>query len=394
MINIENLDIKKFDCTGCALCASICPTKAISIELDDEGFLNYKIDEKKCINCGRCILKCPQICEKPVVEKPLKTYAAYINDEQILNESSSGGIFTALASKIIEDGGIVFGASFENYKLQHVCVSLKKDLDKLRGSKYLQSDTTKIYEKINDFLYLDKKVMFVGLPCQVIAVKEYFAAKKMLQNLILVDLVCHGVPSINVLEKSLEDRYAGKVTSIDFRNKKFGWKNYHLVYFNSNGKILKSVKSSKDEFFAGYVKNMYLKKSCYNCNSNVIPRQSDISLGDFWGINIIDKEFDKENNDRGVSIVLINTKTGSELFSSIKENITFKEESLEEAIKYNPRIESGKYDLQDLEKRNNFFKNERNVSFKKRRFVNRKSFIKKIIKKIGVERFENKKFNK
>jgi len=379
----ENLDNIEFDCTGCSLCEAICPVNAIEIILDKEGFKKYHINEK-CIKCGLCVKECPKINYEGKEINKIDVYSAYTLDKNILKESSSGGIFSEIAKIFLNGNGIVVGASLENMVLKHICVSDENDLYKLRGSKYLQSDMSGIFKEVKEYIESGKKILFSGLPCQVAAIKKYINS----DNLYTIDIVCHGVPSIHVFKKSLKDRFGTeKISKIIFRDKSNGWNNYSLKYFIKDNEKVKTYSYVDDEWFMGYLKNKYLKKSCYDCKFNDKYRQGDVTLGDFWGIENVDKEFSMKNNNKGVSLVMVNTEKGKELFKNIESNIIYKEQKLCDAEKYNPRISSGKYSLKALNEREMFFAKEQNISFKTRRYTDSNlsktiKFVKRIIKKI------------
>ena len=389
---MSNLKIKNFNCTGCGLCSNICPTNAIRIELDNEGFYQFNIDEKKCTDCGLCVKKCPKVnFENKNKTEDINVYAAYSKNKEIVLKSTSGGIFSELALQIIKENGIVIGVSYEDDKVKHIVINNEKELEKLRGSKYIQSYTGNIYSIVKENLKQKKKVLFSGTPCQCAAMRNMINDD---DNLIILDIVCHGVPSYKVFQKANKDRFNKEITKVQFRNKKNGWTNYNINYYNKD-KLVKTIMHSHDEYFIGYIKNCYLMKSCYNCEFTNIPRVADISLGDFWGIETIDKDFFKQNKNWGVSLFYINNPKGACLFEKIKDNVIYKKEELELSYKYNPRVNNGKYSKKMIEDRNNFFDNDFNTSFKKRRyspnlkekFINRvrKPLVKlkKFAKKVG-----------
>ena len=366
---MKNLNYKIFNCTGCGLCGNICPTNAIKIELDNEGFYQFNIDETKCTDCGLCVKKCPKINFKTKNKKEeMKAYAAYSKNKEIVSKSTSGGIFSELALQIIKENGIVIGASYEYGKVKHIVIDNKEGLEKLRGSKYIQSYTENIYNVVKENLNQNKKVLFSGTPCQCAAIRNMVNNN---DNLIIVDIVCHGVPSYKVFEKANKDRFNKEITKVQFRNKKNGWNNYNINYYNKD-KLVKTIMHLHDEYFIGYIKNFYLMKSCYNCEFANIPRVADISLGDFWGIQTIDKDFFKKNKNCGVSLLYINNLKGACLFEKIKDNVIYKKEVLELSYKYNPRVNNGKYSEKMIESRKNFFEKDFNTSFKIRRYTSSK----------------------
>jgi len=343
---MNNLNSKKFECTGCFLCGDICPTGAIKMVRDEEGFYQFNIEENKCTECGLCVKKCPKLNAIKKNKASKNCYAAYSKDNDVLFVSSSGGIFSELAKVILTDNGVVIGAAWIENDIKHIYIDSLNDLEKLRSSKYIQSNLEGIYMIIKEKLNEKRKVLFTGTPCQVAAVKNFIED----DNLYLIDLVCHGVPSKLVLDASIKQRFNKDDLRVNFRSKTTGWHyKYSLEYYNKNYK--KTNKNTADGWFKGYLNNNFLKKDCYDCNFTGINRVADITLGDFWEIGQIDQEFYKENNDKGVSLVLINNDKGKNLFDQIKENIVFKEENIELAVKYNPRITNGKYDKEDYNNR-------------------------------------------
>lgn len=382
---MQNLNNKKFNCTGCGGCANVCPTKAIKIKEDKEGFYQYFIDEKRCINCGKCIKICPKLSKNEIsnISVP-SSYAAYTKNETILNNSSSGGLFYEIAKYFIESGGLVAGVIYENNSTKHILTDSIEDLKEIQGSKYLQSFTGNIYSEIKNKVK-SNKVLFVGTPCQCAAIKNIIKSN----NLITIDIVCHGVPSKKIFEKSLEDRFNKKIVKVNFRFKDKSWSNYSLQY-SSNHKVEKTIKNYKDEWFCGYLKNLYLMKSCYSCEFNKLPRVGDITLADCWGIQNIDEDFFKKNEDKGISLIILNNDIAKDIFEKIKKNIIYKKQDLNKFKDYNPRLFSGNYLKKMLNDREKFFNEYLKYSFKKKRYSitmyeellrKIKSVIKKIIRK-------------
>jgi len=277
--------------------------------------INIKIkDKKNCIGCYACINK----------------------NEQIRMKSSSGGIFTLLAEQILTDKGVVFGAGFNNkFEVEHSYIEDKKDLDRFRGSKYVQSNIGKTYKQTKEFLKEGRKVLFSGTPCQIGGLRSYL--KKNYKNLFCVDIVCHGVPSPVVWKKYLEYREKiaqSSIKKICFRNKQTGWKSYSMSFWFLNNKKYQSI-HSKDPYMIAFLKNICLMPSCYMCQFKGLNRQGDITLGDFWGIENILPNVD---DDKGVSLVLINSDNGKDLFEKTQDKVLYYKVNLDDAILYNSSI--------------------------------------------------------
>ena len=324
MIKITNL----VDCCGCASCVQVCPKKCISFKEDKQGFRYPFVNNSLCIDCGRCEKVCP-IYKDHLVKTPIVVYAAKNKNEVIRRASSSGGIFSILAEQVITDGGVVFGAKFdENWEVVHDYTETIDGLAAFRGSKYLQSRIEDNYKKVKVFLQNGRKVLFSGTPCQIAGLKSFL--QKDYDNLVCVDFVCHGVPSPKVWrkynfeiakknERNLLSRFffsncRSLVKGINFRDKSSGWKKFSLTFSFSetSGKIeknslIKSVVFSQDAFMKAFLKNIILRPSCYGCRFKEGKSESDITLGDFWGIDQLKPEFD---DDLGVSLVMINSPKG------------------------------------------------------------------------------------
>jgi coenzyme F420-reducing hydrogenase beta subunit len=361
-------EIGKDKCTGCSLCMNVCPYDAIKMELDEEGFLFPIIDNNKCINCGICYDNCPIIhTENKNWEHP-KSYAAFSKDEEILKKSSSGGVFSEISKKIIEANGKVYGVAwnYDGLYVYHKSVENIQGLNELRGSKYLQSFMKTTYKDIKKDLNNDKKVLFVGTPCQVAAVNNYIQS----ENLFTIDLICHGVPSLTIFRSYIKENFNEIVSKIDFRNKKKGWNNFFVRIQNNY------YPHGRNKFFKGYLDNLYLNKICYDCPFSSIPRQGDITLGDYWGAP---KKIN--DNNKGISAVIINNKKGESLIKNIP-NIKIIKQDIEKIKKGNPRLYSG-YNP-NIEKRKvvleDFNKNGFNYIAKK--YVKIPSYSKYIVSRI------------
>lgn len=324
--------INKENCCGCNACGDICPKQAISFKNDNEGFWYPEVDMQKCIDCSLCEKICPCLNEKET-HKPLEVYAAVNPDEEIRMKSSSGGVFWMLVEHTIGDGGVVFGAAFDDNEWM-VCHSLAESLEeakKFRGSKYVQSRVNGCYKEVQDALKLGRKVLFSGTACQIAALKEYL--RKDHDNLLTVDVVCHGVPSPGIWNEYIKTLSSTKtIKNINFRDKRSGWRNYDFSVQFSDGSELKES-HNKNLYMIGFLHDLYLRPSCHSCKFKACRCGSDITLGDFWGIGKVVPELD---DDRGVSIVLINTFKGKGVINSLP--FSYKEVNCEDAIKGNPCI--------------------------------------------------------
>ena len=306
------------NCTGCAACADVCSKNAITMEYNSEGFLEPFVDEAKCSGCNACQKVCPafSVCSDNVTGPDV--FVCYASDKDILKKSSSGGVFPLLAKKIISEGGAVCGAVFDDdFSLRHVIVSSQYDLEKLYGSKYLQSNTEGCWKKIRELLENGKKVLFCGTPCEVAALNNFL--KKQSDTLISVDLLCHGVPSPLLFKRYLKEQFSGKkIKSYKFRNKvDSGWKANENVWF-SNGKFLKRT-PEESPWFNAFISCWSTRKSCSSCKYASLPRQGDFTLGDAWDIENLKPEY---YSDNGVSVVALNSHKAEKLFSEIKSELS------------------------------------------------------------------------
>lgn len=251
MIEIKD----KAKCSGCHSCMNICPKNCIEMKVDNEGFWYPEVDKEKCIECGLCEKRCPILNDMSVVNDP-KAYACYNKDDRIREESSSGGIFTLLASYIIDNGGIVYGAAFnQNFEVEHIEVTNKEDLSKLRGSKYVQSKLGDTYSKIKEHLNQDKLVYFSGTPCQIDGLLCFL--NKRYDNLICQDIVCHGVPSLKVWKHYLKKFDLEKNAIISFRDKSTGWDSYSFSIKQKNNSFTEL--SSQNEYMKVFFKRFMFK---------------------------------------------------------------------------------------------------------------------------------------
>ncbi len=377
MIDIKN----KSKCCGCGACYNACPANAIKMQEDNYGFKYPEIDCEKCTNCGLCENVCPILIRKETLKEEKVAYAAYMKNEEIRKQSSSGGIFTLLAEYIIKQNGVVFGAQFdESFKVIHSDVDNIHDLGKFRGSKYVQSDIQESYKKVKKLLEENRKVLFTGTPCQIEGLKSFL--RREYENLYTQDIICHGVPSPLVWEKYKEFRKSidGKSpVKIDFRNKQKSWKKYNLVFDYTDNQYI--ANTSNDLFMQAFLKNTCLRDSCYSCAFKNENKVSDITLGDYWGIQNVHPEMD---DDKGTSAIIINSSKGQELFEAIKQDLVWKETEYENIKKYNSAlVKSVKKDSN----RKKFFENLDKIPFDElvKKYTYNPSFFRKVVNKLRYE---------
>lgn len=336
MINITN----KVDCCGCNACGDVCAKNAISFVTDGEGFWYPQVNRDLCVDCGLCDKVCPiqnKASHISRFDEPL-TFAAYTKDEAIRLDSTSGGIHSMLALKMYKKNAYIGGAV---YNADHTVSQIVDDnparLPEIRSSKYLQSNAEGVYKEVKKLLKDGKKVLFCGTPCQIHAL--YNVVGKDWDNLYTCDFICRGVNSPKVFLKymeMLERQFGAKATEIKFKNKKWGWHNFSMRVNFENGKEYCKDRYH-DLFFIGYLQaGNFTRPSCYECQFKGFPQKSDITLADFWGIEKIDKAMDQ---DKGTSLVMVNSEKGRELFDSIKDSIVWRQFTMDYARKGNPAME-------------------------------------------------------
>lgn len=344
--------IKKEDCCGCAACMQACPRQCIKMTFDEEGFQYPKVNVTNCVKCGLCEKVCP-IRQKRYKQEldAQKVYIAYAKSDEIRLHSSSGGIFTLLAESCIKENGAVYGAAFtDTFDVCHVGVEKAEDIAKLQGSKYIQSKVGNSYIEVKERLKNNQKVVFSGTPCQIAGLKSYL--KDDYDNLITVDILCHGVPSEKLWKKYVEEQemaHASSVRRTFFRHKKYGWKKYAVLLEFSNNTAYERV-FTQDPFMQMLLANISLRPSCYNCRFKEMPHLSDITLGDCWGVQQHSPEMD---DNKGTSVVLLNTAKGKCAFEKILPNLQYKECSLDCAV--SPDAES-RQKIRKHPNRKRFFK--------------------------------------
>lgn len=336
-----NMNIPVKNCSSCGACANVCGRNAISMQLDVEGFYRPVIDLEKCVECGACERICPwnnEVLNPNKSSKNPQTLAAFAKDESIRLQSSSGGIFSILAERILENGGVVIGvAQITPTHFGHIVVENKEDLGKLRGSKYVQADANFIYKEVRSLLKSGRKILFSGTPCQVAALYAVLGNAAASVNLFTVDIVCHGTPSVKVFEKyikELEKEESAIVETSRFRDKRKGWNGYMLQHCFKSGKSV-SEYHNQSKYMRLFLSRICQNLSCDDCHYRKLPRVADITLGDYWGVSKYHPEMD---DDKGTSVVLLNTEHGVDLFNSISDKINQCESKVEYAIAGNPCI--------------------------------------------------------
>lgn len=336
MINITN----KVDCCGCNACGDICGKHAISFVTDNEGFWYPEVNKELCVDCGLCDKVCPIQNKANHVERYSEpnVFAAYTKDEAIRLDSTSGGIHSMLALKMYEKDAYVGGAV---YNSDHTCSQIVDNnperLPEIRSSKYLQSNAEGVYKEIRGLLKEGKNVFFCGCPCQIHALYNFLG--KEYENLVTCDFICRGVNSPKVFLKymeMLERQFGSKATEIKFKNKKWGWHNFSMrVNFENDKEYCKD--RWHDLFFIGYLQaGNFTRPSCYECHFKGFPQKADITLADFWGIEKIDKTMDQ---DRGTSLVMVNSDKGQALFDSIKDKVEWRQFTMDDARAGNPAMD-------------------------------------------------------
>lgn len=338
----------KNKCCGCGNCVNKCPKNAISFKEDKIGFVYPVIDFNNCVDCGICKSVCP-FDVKVESNKPVAVYAAASYSEQLFEKSSSGAIFPTIARYFIMNDNIVGGAKTflsQQIYVEHILINSIDNLGEICGSKYVQSDISNIFSEIRKVLLSDKEVLFVGTPCQVVALKKYLG--NIPDNLTTVDIVCHGVPSKKLLNDYLNYTFKNqisKIVDISFRSKKMGWGHLlKVTYQNQRGRLkTKYIPAQLSSYFYFFLKGRLSRDCCTRCPFSGESRCGDITLGDCWGIGEEYPQLLIENGGnldtkKGVSIVLVNTEKGKKLLDCIKGELTFNSIDLHKVSKYNQNL--------------------------------------------------------
>lgn len=327
---------RKEDCCGCNACGDVCAHGAISFSVDQEGFWYPHVDADACVNCRLCERVCPMLHldeAKNFGQREPKTYGAWHKNIAIRFDSTSGGVFSALANAMYKEGGYVSGAVFnEDWTVSNFISNNKKDLPRLRSSKYVESNAEGLYKEIKRLLLAGEKVLACGSPCQMAALRTYL--RKDYENLLVVDFVCRATNSPKAYRRyldMLEEVYGGKIVSIKAKNKDRGWRSLARKVVFDNGKVYYG-EGHEDHYRRGYHYNFYERPCCYDCKFKGLPRFSDITLGDFWGIEKVDPSLD---DNLGTSLLLVNTDKGQAFLEKIQSRLVIKEYPKEVAIRDN-----------------------------------------------------------
>lgn len=373
MIYIKN----KADCCGCGSCMEICPKQCIAFVEDEEGFMYPKVNMQECMECGLCEKRCPVINEYKALEHEREAYGAYSKDESAREKSSSGGIFGEIAKYVLLSGGYVCGAAFdEEFKVSHIMIDSIKQLDLLRGSKYLQSINKGIYAQVKKKLEEKKIVLYSGTACQVAGLKKYLA--KEYDNLLTIDVLCHGVPSPKLWKKyidELSDIRSNRIDDVKFRNKDTGWKNFSVKIDVVGGNSVYE-KHSNNPYMRLFLNNICIRPSCHACHYKSMERPSDITMGDFWGVEQKNPELD---DDRGTSVIQINTAKGKYIFSKIKDDLIYQKVDIDVAL---PPTADSRRSVNMHRRRKKFFKQLDKKTIKQLIKLIEPSFCGKIKRKI------------
>ena len=325
----------KIDCCGCTACANICPHKAIDMRPDQEGFLYPHIEADKCIGCGLCKRVCDFQKTRERKSAKVQVYALKASAD-IRRKSTSGGAFVLLGDKVLDRGGVVYGAAFNAHmKNVHMRADSKAERDRLCGSKYVQSELGNTFADVKADLQAGREVLFTGTPCQCAGLKRYLSGVNT-EHLLLVDILCHGVPSPAVFSDYIdfvEHKRGKKVAQYHTRAKDKGYRfNEKIVYTDGSAEI----KSRLAEVWSDlYYSLVALRPACYHCRYADFSRVSDITIADFWGIEDVDKEF---YDDKGISLVIVSSDKGKDAFGGICENCTVSEHTIEQAARKNPNL--------------------------------------------------------
>lgn len=355
--------IEKVDtlCYGCSACMNKCPRHCISMKETAEGFLYPVVQKELCAQCGLCEKVCPVLSLEKQEEEYRRAWGVTTKDHQVLLESSSGGLFTALSKKVLDEEGCVFGATFTQdfQRVNHIMIEKPEDLALLRGAKYFQSQMNETFLQVQKQLHRQRKVLFSGTPCQIAGLKSFLGYED--DHLFLIDVICHGVPSALLWQHYLlhmRKTAAGQIKSVNFRDKREGWKRYGMEIVTEKEKSL-YLPFSENPYMTMFLKDICLRESCYQCKIKKSGVMSDLTIGDFWGVEKIAPDVE---NFSGVSLALIHTKKGMCLFDQVRKDMTALQVDYDQAINCNPAF---KYSAHRPAERDAFYPDLRTLSWKK-----------------------------
>lgn len=317
-------------CLGCTACAHICPTSSICMKQDRKGFAYPHIDEDQCIDCGLCTTVCPYLQGYHHAKASSVTFFGVKHkQDSIRMQSSSGGAFTALSDYFLEQDGVVYGCGYDKLMhLVHQRVTTKEQRDHLRGSKYAQSNVDSLFFAVQDDLIQNRQVLFVGTPCQVAGLQNFL--QKEYASLLLVDLICYGVASDQLLSdyfKLLEEKKGQKILDCSFRDKSRGWEKMTMrIQYENESEVLDASDSS---FYTLFLKRLSLRPSCYECLFSNLDRPGDLTIGDFWGVEQV---FANMYDQEGVSLVLVNSQKGNKVFQKLLPSLFYCETSYDKCL--------------------------------------------------------------
>ena len=376
------------NCTGCYACVNICPMECIDMEEREGGFQYPKINKSLCISCGQCENVCP-VLHAPEIGTCFKALAIKNKNDEIRYQSSSGGFFSVLAEWVMNKGGIVFGAEYtEKFQVRHVSITNKDQLYKLQGAKYTQSVLGSCLKKVKCELLTGRLVLFSGTPCQCAALQSFLGKKY--KNLIMADLVCHGVPAPKVWEAYIEHRIKKENNGllpvrINMRSKVSGWSYYgYSIEFDYGQNKRTYIHNSDDLFMKSFISNLCLRESCSKCKFKGVNRCTDFTLGDYWGIWNQISNFD---DNKGVSVVFVHSDKGKSILDVLSSDCNILEVKIEDAYKDNPsvvsssKLHAGRDDF--LRKIDSLSFEEQVEKFLSTNNIENINLMKKIIRKIG-----------
>ena len=319
--------IQSSQCCACYACVNACPQKCIVMNREKTGSLYPHIIETKCIKCGKCLNTCPAAHNIPR-NTPVEVFAAFSRNENEREVSTSGGIATVIAKKMVDCGGVIYGAAMVKSEIRHIRASSYEDVEKIQGSKYVHSHLKDIYSKIEIDIQHHIPIVFIGTPCQVAGVKQYL--KVIPDNVFFIDILCHGVTSLDCFLNGLHLETHEKVSKVIFRHNN----HYCLDGYNENGKHIFSTPYRASYWYNGFVEGYFFRENCYACKYAGKERVGDITIGDFWGLQ---NDFDTQ---KGVNFIAVSTQKGKHLWAMIQNSVQFEARHLNEAVPFNHSLNS------------------------------------------------------